>query len=232
MKKVTVLAAMLALVISPVFAGVAGTIDQDVQKEMDRIKNSGGNGQFVNEINYQKAAPQQTTTTEAMPTGHVGTLSALNIIGGIFEGGLVGTGCGLLGYSQTMNRDNRPLINGAVAGTISGASLSVILSVVEIQSRRTAADYFGYDILGGLGMGAVLGAAGGTISYERTRHLENISEGVGYGVAVGSAAGFILGLVEFLLPESISGGSVIGGTHAYINQLDANTTVLSCNIPY
>jgi hypothetical protein len=234
MKKVTALVITMVLIAFYAFAGVAGSIDAEVQKKMDMIKNSKSTGPFVDEIKFKKAAPQESPVAEATPTGYMGSLSALNIMGGIFEGGIVGAGCGLIGYSQTKNRDNHPLINGAVAGTISGASLAVILSLVELSSKRlSSSDDFGFDIIGGTFAGAALGAAGGTISYGKTTHTENISEGIGYGIAAGSAAGLIIGFIEFLLPESVRGGpTVTGGTHAYIRQLDANTTVISCNINY
>jgi hypothetical protein len=233
MRKVAVLAITIAMIAPCIFAGVAGTIDQEVQKKMDAIKNSKSTGPYVDEIKFKKAVPEQAPVAEAAPSGYMGSLSALNIMGGVFEGGVIGTGCGLIGYSQTKNRDANPLINGAIAGTISGASMAVILSIVELSSKRlSSSDDFGFDIMGGLVMGGVLGAAGGTISYGKTTHSENISEGVGYGIAAGSIAGLIIGVVEFLLPESVRGGPSIGGTHAYIMQLDADTTVISCNIKY
>lgn len=235
MKQVLAIAVISFFIIPAAYAATAGSINDAVEKKMREINASGKTGPFVEEIKMKRGSRQETTTVATNDkSNYIGTLSALNIVGGIFEGGVLGTGIGLIGYSQSMNRDTKPLINGAIIGTVAGAVLGVTLSLVELGTQRhSASDDMGFDIAGGTIVGAALGSAGGIISWGKTKDLENISEGTGYGIAIGALCGMILGIVESFIPENIRGGETIqGGSHAFIRQLDANTTVLSCNFTY
>jgi ABC-type Fe3+-siderophore transport system permease subunit len=234
MKKLVILLFAAVVLSVPCLADTMGSINDAVDKKMKDINSSGKTGPFVNEIKINKNAKTETAPAEESPkSGYIATLSALNIVGGIFEGGVVGTGCGLIGYSQSFNRDTKPLINGAIIGTASGATLAAVLSFVQLgTSRQSSSDDLGFDIIGGTLMGGLLGSAGGVISWGKTTDMENISEGTGYGIAIGSICGLIMGIVESLLPEGLRGGQTIqGGSHAYIQQLDG-TTIVSCNIQY
>jgi hypothetical protein len=237
MKKTLVFTAVIALLVPCVFAGTMGTINEAVDKKMREINSGNKTGQNVQEIKFKKATPTPVATNVITPqqVGYVGTLSILNISAGIFQGGIIGMTIGLAGYSQSMNRNIDPVIYGSVIGTVTGATLAVALSVAEtITGKYYMSDDYGFDLLGGFVMGSMLGAAAGTLNWQRTGHLENISEGAGWGALGGSIAGLILGTVEsFFVPENIRGGSFYdGGTHASVLQTGYGTTILAYNFSY
>jgi hypothetical protein len=195
-------------------------INTEVEKKMEQIRNSGKKGPFVEEIKIKKGVKKEEINTEIIPekSGYIGVLSTLNIIGGIFEGAIIGAGCGLIGYAQLDNRDANPLINGAIIGAGTGFALSSVLSLVQLNSKKyIASDDFGLNLIGGAILGGMLGAAGGAISFGNTDRMEDVTLGIGYGTAIGSAAGFILAIVEYFLPENIRGGAGYGGSGRAMN---------------
>jgi hypothetical protein len=211
-------------------------IQQKVQQELDQISRNGKSGQNVDkEIvidKYGKKAKPEEPVAVATPQGYdMGSLAAMNIIGGLFEGGIIGASCGLIGYSKSMNTDVKPLVIGTVTGAFSGAGLGAVLSLVQTTTKRySSSDDLGYDIAGGTVLGTVLGTAGGMISYGKTRHLENVSEGIGYGVAFGAGLGLALGVVESLLPEYYRGSTdKLRAFNIYGTQ---SGTMLSCNLQF
>lgn len=255
MKKTPVLALILALTaanfsFSAVSTAVSATpvasptietskmsiIQQKVQQELDQISRDGKAGQNVDkEIivdKYGKKPKPEEPAAVATPAGYdMGTLAAMNVIGGLFEGGIVGASCGLIGYSKSMNSDVKPLVVGTVTGAFTGAGLGAVLSLVQTTTKRySSSDDLGYDIAGGTVLGTVLGAAGGVISYGKTRHLENVSEGMGYGVAFGAGLGLTLGIIESLLPEYYRGSTdKLRAINIYGTQ---GGTMLSCNLQF
>lgn len=211
-------------------------IKQKVQNELDRINKHGQSGQNVEQEitidKYGKKAKPEEPVVVATPVGYdAGTLAAMNIIGGLFEGGIIGAGTGLIGYSGSMNTDVRSLVTGTVAGAFTGAGLGAVLSLLQTTNHRySSSDDLGYDIAGGTVIGTILGAAGGVISYGKTRHLENISQGMGYGVAAGAVCGLTLGIIESLLPEYYRGETEkIRAMNIYET---GSTTMLSCNFGF
>ncbi len=214
------------------------SIQDEVEKKMKMIREGGGSGQVVEEIKIDKrkkyrSKKKKKITKKPENTGYIGNLSALNIVAGMFEGGIIGAGCGLIGYSRTMNTDNMHLIKGAIIGTSAGLIMGAALSGFEAATQRySASDDFGYNLLGGMVVGSILGAGGGAISYAKTDDLENVSEGMGYGIAFGAAGGFILALVEVFLPEKYRGGGAYGGEHSLKIKNDGKNSYLSYNIEY
>jgi hypothetical protein len=203
---------------------------------MDRINKSGTSGknmekEIIINKNKKKTVEKPLANTTNARTFDMVSLAELNIFGGIFEGGVIGAGIGLNSYSKSMNTDKKPLVTGALIGTFTGAGLAAGLSLWQSVSKRySSSDDFGYDLIGGSVIGACLGAAGGSISYGKTGHLENVSEGAGLGIAIGAGLGLVLGAVEAVIPEEYRG--VSGKLHVFnIQQLDG-TTVVSCNIKY
>lgn len=131
-------------------------------------------------------------------------LAILNITGGIFEGAIIGSGCGLIGYAQLKNKSATPLINGAIVGAVTGAVLASSLSIFENFSKKyTASEDFGLNLIYYSFIGSLLGCAGGVISYGKTGDAENISEGIGYGIAIGSFCGLIMSFAEVFGPEQL-----------------------------
>jgi hypothetical protein len=211
-------------------------IDLEVEKKMEQIRNSGKTGPFVEEIKIKKGVKKEEVKTEiiAEKSGYIGVLSTLNIVAGIFEGAIIGAGCGLIGYAQLDNRNSTPLVNGAIIGAGTGAALASALSLVQLNNRRyIASDDFGLDLIGGAVLGGLLGAAGGAISFGHTNRMEDVTLGVGYGVVFGSVSGLILGIVEFFLPEDLRGGAGYGGSERAMNIiLDKEYTYLGYNLKY
>lgn len=237
MKKALVLSAVLVLLVPCIFAGTMGNINAEVERKMNEINKSGKTGQNVQEIKFKKRGvePVGTATPPPAKAGYIATLSALNITAGIFEGGILGMTVGLIGYSQSMNRNIDPVIYGSVIGTVAGAVAAVGLSVAEtITGRFYMSDDYGLNIFGGVIIGTTIGAAAGTINWQRTGHMENISEGAGYGAATGAMAGLVLAVIETVLPENLRGGGMTGdgGSHASIIYPYAGTAVLCYNFKY
>jgi hypothetical protein len=237
MKKTLVLTAIMLIFVPCIFAGTLGVINEAVEKKMREINNSGKTGQNVQEIKFKRGGvqPVAEATVTAEKIGYIGTLSALNITAGIFEGGILGMSVGLIGYSQSLNRNIDPVIYGSVIGTVTGAVCAVGLSVAQtITGRFSMSDDFGLDIFGGMLVGASVGAAGGVLNWQRTGHSENISEGAGWGALGGSVAGLIVAIVESIMPEALrgGGGTPETGSHASIIQTSGSTTVLCYNFKY
>jgi hypothetical protein len=211
-------------------------IQQKVQAEMDRINKSGKGGQNVDKEIVVDKYKKKTTEKPAEDTSNTPkfdmvTLSELNIFGGMFEGGLIGTTIGLVGYSKSMNTDRRSLVTGALIGTFSGAGIAAGLSLYQsISQRYSSSDDYGYDLIGGTMVGAFLGMGGGFISYGKTRHLENVSEGIGWGVLFGACLGLTLGTIETVIPEEYRG--ISGKLRAFNIEQQGSATVLSCNFKY
>ncbi|HDQ26241.1 MAG TPA: hypothetical protein ENN43_05780 [bacterium] len=206
MKKLLIFAVIMAVSAGYVYSATATRIDDEVRRKMDEIEKSGKKGTPVEkEITIKRGAKKEEPVTSGVrESAYIQTLAALNITGGIIEGGMIGAACGLIGYSQSMNRDVNSLTTGAIIGSSVGAGLGAILSIIQANTQRySASNDFGYNLLGGLFIGSVFGAAGGAISYGRTKDLENVSEGIGYGAAIGSSLGFILAFVEMMLPEEL-----------------------------
>jgi len=212
-------------------------IQKKIKEELDAIQRGGKSDKttekeiIIDRYKKKTAAPQAVTDT-VIATGYdMGTLASMNIIGGLFEGGIIGAGTGMLWYSKGMNKDTKPLVTGTIIGMFTGMALGAGLSLYQTTSKRySASDDYGYDLLGGTLVGALLGTAGGFISYAKTRHLENVSEGMGYGVMFGAAMGLALGTVESFVPEQYRG---MTGKLRALNILDMDgSTVLSCNISF
>ncbi|MCX8093633.1 MAG: hypothetical protein N3E50_05650, partial [Candidatus Goldbacteria bacterium] len=110
-------------------------IDSEVEKKMEQIRNAGKTGPFVEEIKIKKGAKKEEIKIDTVPekSGYIGVLATLNIVGGIFEGAIIGAGCGLIGYAQLDNRDSSPLVNGAIIGAGTGAALASVLSLVQLN---------------------------------------------------------------------------------------------------
>jgi hypothetical protein len=206
-------------------------INKKVQERMDQIKKAGKPSAYVTEIKIDRNKVNTEETKVPFPAAaegsQEGNLAALNIIGGLFEGSIIGAGCGLIGFSQTKNRDINPLINGSIAGAIAGSSLAALLSLAEAGTKKYyASDDFGYNIITWTLLGAAAGSGGGAISYSSTKKLENISEGAGYGCAAGAFAGMTFGLIEFFAPEIQRGASNKG--HAFNININADGFTLAC----
>lgn len=213
----------------------ANVLDQKIQEKMDYIKNFGkGTGTVTKEINVQdlKKTKPVATPVSKEADDKWSTLSALNIVGGMFEGGLVGGGIGLIGYSQSMNRNIDPVINGAVIGTVSGGILGGILSIYEVQTKKDyASDDLGFDIGIYTVIGSALGGAGGVISWGKTDDLENVSEGAGWGIMIGATVGIIMGVIEaVVLPAEMRGRLYEG--HAMNIQMMDDTPVVACALQF
>lgn len=250
MRKILVYTMVFSLLLSPVaFSASSSTaaatptankmneIERKIQEKLDAIQKGGKSDKTTEtEITidrYKKKTPTPEPTPEtAAPGGYdIGTLTSMNIIGGLFEGGIIGAGSGLLWYSKGGNRDTRPLVTGTIIGMFSGMALGACLSLYQTTSKRySASDDYGYDLGGGTIVGVLMGAAGGFISYGRTGDLENVSEGIGYGVIVGAAMGLILGTVETFIPEQYRG--MTGKLRALNIQDMDGSTVVSCNMSF
>jgi hypothetical protein len=237
MKKALVLMAVIVLFVPCIYAGVMGTINDDVEKMMRQINSSGKTGQNVQEIKFKRKTnePAAAATETPVKIGFIGTLSALNITAGIFEGGILGMTVGLVGYSQSLNRNINPVIYGSVIGTITGAVAAAGLSVAEtITGRYSMSDDYGLDIFGGMLVGVAIGSAAGVLNWQRTGHMENVSEGAGYGVTVGALGGLAVAIAETFMPESLrgGGGTYDTGSHASLIAPYCGTTVLCYNFKY
>ncbi len=248
MRKITAITLVISILISPLaFAADApkpsttpskmSIIEQKVQEKLDVINRAGTTGQNVEkEITfdkYKKKAVEEKPLADMSnaPKFDMITLAQLNVFAGFFEGGLIGAGIGLIGYSKSMNTDRRPLVAGSIAGLFTGAGLAAGLSLWQsISKRYSSSDDYGYDLIGGTVVGACIGAAGGLISYGKTRDLENVSEGMGWGVLVGATLGLALGTIETFIPEEYRGMSL--KLRAFNIEQRNDATVLSCNIKY
>lgn len=250
MKKMLISIMIFSLLFAPIiFSAAASTpqtaatpgkmieIQQKIQERLDQIS-KGGKSDKVTEKEiaidrYKKktVVPEPVSETAVVTGYDMGTLASMNIIGGLFEGGIIGAGCGLLGYSKNMNRDTKPLVTGTIIGMFTGMALGAGLSLFQTVSKRySSSDDYGYDLAGGTLLGVLLGAAGGLISYGKTRRLENVSEGMGYGVIFGAGMGLILGSIETFIPEQYRG--MTGKLRAMNIQDIDGSTVLSCNMSF
>jgi len=129
-----------------------------------------------------------------------------NITGGIFEGAVIGAGCGLIGYGRTNNRDITPVINGSVYGLISGAVLASALSIVQANTGKYyASDDYGINLIQWVAAGAAAGGAVGYFTYGSLKNTEVITENTGYGIAGGALTGLIFATIEFMLPSELRG---------------------------
>jgi hypothetical protein len=211
-------------------------IDSEVEKKMEQIRNSGKTGPFVEEIKIKKGVKKEEVKAEIVQdkSRYIGVLSTLNIVGGIFEGSIIGAGCSLIGYAQLNNRDATPLVNGAIIGAGTGAALASVLSLVQLNNRRySASDDFGLNLIGGAILGGMLGAAGGAISFGHTNRMEDVTQGIGYGVVFGTISGLILAVVELILPEDLRGGAGYGGSERAINiYFDNNYAMMNYYFKY
>lgn len=243
MKKTLVLAVFLTILM-PLFSFAAdstadsklGTIKEEIQKKMDAIKKGGKGGEenVKEEIKIDRYAPKKPTAT---PTPSVddreeqATLALMNVTAGVFQGAIAGTCIGMIEYSKHMNTRPMALINGAIIGSLSGAGLAYGLSIVQLITKKAyISDDFGYGLLGGIGIGSMLGAAGGFISYAKTDDLENVSEGIGWGVAIGAIFGIGVATFEFFLPEEMR---VVGGNrHAMRIDIQGDGVMAAVSIPY
>ncbi len=250
MKKLLVSAMIFSLLFAPaLFSAVASApdaaatpdkmteIQKKIQDKLDAISKNGKSDKTTEkEIvidRYKKKTPvPEAVTDTVIATGYdMGTLASMNIIGGLFEGGVIGASCGLIGYSKGMNRDTKPLVTGTIIGMFTGMALGAGLSLYQTTSKRySASDDYGYDLAGGTIIGVLIGTGGGLISYGKTRHLENVSEGMGYGVAFGAGMGLILGTIETFIPEQYRG--MTGKLRAMNIQDMDGSTVLSCNLEF
>ncbi len=238
MKKMLVLAAIL-IVFTPLFSLATdskyGTIKEEIEKKMDAIKKGGKAGDNVKEeIKIDRYAPKQAVST-ATPSPddkeQQATLTLMNVTAGIFQGAIAGTGVGMIEYSKNMNMRPMALINGAIIGSISGAGLAYGMSVVQLITKKSyISDDFGYGLLGGIGIGSILGAAGGFISYAKTDDLENISEGIGWGVAFGSIFGLAVATFEFFMPEEMR--AVSGSKHAMRLDIQGDRVMAAVSMSY
>lgn len=249
MKKMLVFAMIFSLLLAPVAFSASSTpvksatsdkmneIQKKIQDKLDAISRGGKSDKttekeiIIDRYKKKTAVPEAVTDT-VIATGYdMGTLASMNIIGGLFEGGIIGASCGLIGYSKNMNRDTKPLVTGVIIGMFTGMALGAGLSLYQTTSKRySASDDYGYDIIGGTLIGVLIGTAGGLISYGKTRHLENVSEGIGFGTAIGAALGLTLGTVETFIPEQYRG--MTSRLRAMnIQQIDGGT-VLSCNLDF
>ena len=249
MRKILVYTVVFSLLLSPVAFSASATaaatptankmneIERKIQEKLDAIQKGGKSDKTTEtEITidrYKKKTPTPVPTPElAAPGGYdMGTLASMNVIGGLFEGGIIGAGSGLLWYSKGKNRDTKPLVTGTVIGMFSGMALGAVLSLYQTTSKRySASDDYGYDLGGGTLVGILMGAAGGFISYGKTGDLENVSEGIGYGVIVGATMGLILGTIETFIPEQYRG--MTGKLRALNIQDMDGSTVVSCNMSF
>lgn len=206
-------------------------IQQKIQEKMDKINKDEKVVAPVEKEIIVKPVIEVVPVTVTPQVVDMGTLAAMNIIGGLFEGGIIGAGCGLIGYSKNMNLDTRPLVTGTLAGMFTGATFGAVLSIYQASSKRySASDDLGYDIAGGTILGILLGTAGGFISYGKTHDLENVSEVIGYGVAIGAGLGLVLGAVKTLIPEQYR-GTTEKSKVMNIQNLNGST-VISCNIKF
>ena len=250
MKKMLISIMIFSLLFAPIaFSAVASApqksatpgkmteIQQKIQERLDQISKGGKSDiatekEIVIDRYKKKTVVPEPVSDTAVVTGYdMGTLASMNIIGGLFEGGIIGAGCGLLGYSKNMNRDTKPLVTGTIIGMFTGMALGAGLSLFQTTSKRySASDDYGYDLAGGTLLGVLLGSAGGLISYSKTRRLENVSEGMGYGVIFGASMGLILGTIETFIPEQYRG--MTGKLRAMNIQDIDGSTVLSCNMSF
>lgn len=238
MKKTLVLAALL-IILTPLFSIAAdskyGTIKEEIQKKMDAIKKGGKTGETVKEEikidRYAPKEPSKTPVASATDKEQQATLTLMNVTAGIFQGAIAGTGVGMIEYSKNMNTRPMALINGAIIGSISGAGLAYGMSVIQLITKKEyISDDYGYGLLGGMGIGALIGGAGGFISYAKTDDLENVSEGMGWGIAVGSLFGLAIATVEFFLPEEMR--AVGGSKHAWHLEMQGDRLMAAVSLEY
>ena len=238
MKKVLVVASLL-IVLTPLFLlaedSKYGTIKEEIQKKMDAIKKGGKTGENVKEeIKIDRYAPKQpakTPTPSPTDREQQATLTLMNVTAGIFQGAIAGTGVGMIEYSKNMNTRPMALINGAIIGSLSGAGLAYGMSIVQLITKKEyISDDFGYGLLGGMGIGAIIGSAGGFISYAKTDDLENVSEGIGWGIAFGSLFGLAVATVEFFLPAEMR--AIGGSKHAWHLEIQGDAVMAAVSLEY
>lgn len=189
--------------------GIVDILDEKIKEKLKAIEKSDKKGKiFEREITKEEILKRIGKAEEIKETKYqenvMLNLAILNITGGIFEGAVIGTGCGLIGYSQLKNQNTQPLINGAVIGSIAGAVSGVTLSLYQNATEKYyASEDMGINLIIYSFIGSLLGLAGGVISYGKTGNTENLSEGIGYGIAIGSFSGIIMSLVEVFGPEKL-----------------------------
>lgn len=186
--------------------GTVNLIDEKIKEKLQKIEKT----DIKNKVFEKEIKKEDIKKTEVIKEKNISkenqmlNLAILNITGGIFEGAIIGSGCGLIGYSQLKNKNATPLINGAIVGSVTGAVLASSLSLFENFSKKyTASEDFGLNLIYYSFIGSLLGCAGGVISYGKTGDTENISEGIGYGIAIGSFCGLIMSFVEVFGPEQL-----------------------------
>lgn len=189
--------------------GTVNKIDEKIKEKLQLIEKSDKkNAVFEREITKEEILKKSGKTDEIKEARYqenaMLNLAIMNITAGIFEGAAIGTGCGLIGYSQLKNKNTEPLINGAISGSITGAVLGAALSLFQYGTEKYyASEDMGINLIIYSFTGGLLGLAGGVISYGKTRDTENLSEGIGYGIAIGSFCGLIMGLIEVFGPEKL-----------------------------
>lgn len=189
--------------------GTVNILDEKIKEKLQAIEKSDKKGKiFEREITKEEILKRSGKTEEAKETKYkenvILNLAILNIVGGIFEGAAIGTGCGLIGYSQLKNKNIEPLINGAIYGSITGAVFGAALSLFQYGSEKYyASEDMGINLIIYSFTGGLLGLAGGVISYGKTKDTENLSEGIGYGISIGSFCGLIMGLIEVFGPDKL-----------------------------
>ncbi len=222
-KKLFIIVIAIFWVLS-LFAESGGTVDEInrlVREKMEVIKKSGSSLPNVKELPMKKgsAVSSQVSVIDSQKQFNMKELAMTNITGGIFEGGIIGAGCGLIGYAQTGNRDINPLINGAVAGTVSGALLASVLSIVQANTEKYySSDDYGINLIQWVTAGAAAGAATGYFTYSSLKKTEVITENTGYGIAGGAFIGMVFATVEFFVPSELRGR--IGSGRAFITPLN------------
>jgi len=186
--------------------GTVNSIDEKIKEKLQKIEKADiKNKVFEKEVKKEDIKRTEVIEEKKLPEeNQMLNLSILNITAGIFEGAIIGSGYGLIGYSQLKNKNTVPLINGAIIGTVTGVVLASSLSLFENFSKKyTASEDFGLNLIYYSFIGGLLGCAGGVISYGKTSDTENISEGIGYGIAIGSFCGLIMSFVEVFGPEQL-----------------------------
>lgn len=186
--------------------GTVNLIDEKIKEKLQKIEKT----DIKNKVFEKEIKKEDIKKTEVIEEKNISkenqmlNLAILNITGGIFEGAIIGSGCGLIGYAQLKNKSATPLINGAIVGVVTGAFLASSLSIFENFSKKyTASEDFGLNLIYYSFIGSLLGCAGGVISYGKTGDAENISEGIGYGIAIGSFCGLIMSFAEVFGPEQL-----------------------------
>ncbi len=189
--------------------GTVNILDEKIKEKLQSIEKSDKKGKvFEREITKEEILKKSGKIEESKETKYqinaMLDLTILNIVAGIFEGAAIGTGCGLIGYSQLKNKDITPLINGAIAGGVSGAILGASLSLFQYGTGKYySSEDMGLNLIIYSFTGGLLGLAGGIISYGKTKDTENLSEGIGYGIAIGSFCGLIMGFIETFGSEKL-----------------------------